>query len=137
LCVRAHWGVLYLDEGQFVQTQTDKYPPSAYYLSYSVAVALVTWWASKFICLWLSRVPLLESGVMFIAQNSLWTYFWHTVFLFVIYRLPDLHYTIQFIIVFSLSALAVFIQVKVLETWILPRISSESAQRDVKALLSC
>ncbi len=126
----------YHDKGHFVQTQQYKYPPSAYYVSYAIAACLVTWWASQFICNALSKLRWLEGIIMFIAQNSMWVYLWHTIFLLIAYRLYDQHYLIQYGIVYGLSALTVFAQVKAVQKWVLPRISNEATRKDVRVIFS-
>jgi hypothetical protein len=129
-------GILYYYEGHLVSTQGYKYPPSAYYVSYAIATSIVIYKCAKFICGALSRLPWVEGVVMFIAQNSLWIYLWHTLFLLITYRMNHQGFLAKYFVVYAISALAVFLQVTIIRKWILPRISNEAARKNVKAILT-
>jgi fucose 4-O-acetylase-like acetyltransferase len=126
----------YLTEGRLVQTQEHKYPPSAYYLSYALAASFATWGCAKYVCDFLSKYSWLERGVMFIAQNTLWIYLWHTIFIYITYRMPGYNFLTKYLVVYSLSALAAFVQINAIHKWILPRISSESARKNIKLIFT-
>ncbi len=129
-------GFHYVEEGRFVSTQNYKYPPSAYYFSYAIAASVVLWRLSEAVCGLLDRLIQLEKAVMFIAQNSLWIYFWHTLFLFVAYRFNDQSFIIQYLEVYVLSVAAVVIQNQIINRLILPYILSERARKEIKGLLT-
>jgi fucose 4-O-acetylase-like acetyltransferase len=128
--------IYYFTQGHVVSTQHYKYPPQAYYVSYALAVSMVLYKYVKFMCACLSRWPWAEWVVMFTGQNTLWVYLWHTIFLFIGYRMPDQGFLVRYLIVYSLSVLTVYLQVTAVRTWLLPQIASESARKDVKALLT-
>jgi hypothetical protein len=128
--------ILYVHEGHLVSTQAYKYPPSAYYLSYAIVASLVTWWCSKCLCEYLSKFPRAEGVVMFSAQNSLWIYLWHTIFLLITYRMHHQIFLAKYFVVYSLAILTVFVQVTIIHKWILPSMNDEKARKEIRTLLT-
>ena len=61
----------------FVGTQAFKYPPATYYLSYAVSISLFWWVISDVLWKGIEKLNILKSGVLFVAQNSMWIYLWH------------------------------------------------------------
>ncbi|MEL7141784.1 MAG: acyltransferase [Cyanobacteria bacterium J06643_4] len=61
----------------FVGTQAFKYPPATYYLSYAVGISLFWWVISDVLWKVIEKLSILRSGVLFVAQNSMWIYLWH------------------------------------------------------------
>lgn len=129
-------GQNYMQQGHFVQTQQYKYPPSAYYVSYALAASVVIFCLADYICKFLGRHLWLEGIAMFIAQNSLWIYFWHTIFLLVVLRFHYQGFLIKYFEVYFLSAFTVFVQVNIAKKWILPRIPDEKARKGINNLLT-
>ena len=72
----------------FELTQTQKYPPRLYYLSYAVMASMVC-----YACANIKRLqPIVRSKIiMWLSQNSFWLYLWHIIPLKVITSsiLPD------------------------------------------------
>lgn len=126
----------FVQNGHFVQTQEFKYPPSAYYMSYAIAASMVTVWIAEYIVMFLSGHSWLEGVVMFIAKNSLWIYFWHTIFLFVSYRFYYQNWFFKYFEVYFLSALLVYVQFNILKALVLPRIPSEKVRKEISGLLT-
>jgi len=127
----------FVQEGHFVQTQKFKYPPSAYYVSYAIVACLITWaLVDKFVGTLVTMNIWIESAVMFIAQNTLWLYFWHTIALFVSYRMHEQNFLMKYFVVYGLSILAVFIQNKIVKKVVLSRVENDRARNEIKALLT-
>ncbi|MED3870946.1 acyltransferase [Priestia megaterium] len=65
----------------FNSTQHYKYPPQLYYISYGMFVSLFL-----YIVLNITRIQSLFNNkfIMFIAQNSIWLYFWHIIFIYLL-----------------------------------------------------
>ena len=63
----------YLEVGKFVKTQSYKYPPQLYYLSYSILCLNMTYLLCKTILVKL--IP--PKSVVWLSANSLWIYLWH------------------------------------------------------------
>lgn len=82
----AQAGVLFHLTGQFVQTQTFKYPPTLYYLSYGVAISLLTYllvdWIGEKPGLFPPAFKPVLPWIEFISSASLWIYLWHIFWLF-------------------------------------------------------
>lgn len=111
----------------FVPTQEFKYPPSAYYLSYAIAVSGVVWRLSSI------GPRLVENKlVAFMAQNSLWIYLWHIPFL----EIGGLPIFLRYPMILGGATAMVWLQQKGLEKLVLPRFSSEKARKNLSALLS-
>lgn len=66
---------------QFTPTQNYKYPPQLYYISYGMFVSL-----ALYIILGINKIQnvLNNRYVMFISQNSIWLYFWHIIFIYLL-----------------------------------------------------
>ncbi|NTS78282.1 acyltransferase [Catenovulum sp. SM1970] len=67
---------LYLWHGQFIPTQMFQYPPSIYYLLYSIIISLVLWLNIEKVTATILCKPL-KPIVLFISANSIWVYLWH------------------------------------------------------------
>ncbi|MCT9852832.1 acyltransferase [Priestia megaterium] len=65
----------------FNSTQHYKYPPQLYYISYGMFVSLFLYMALN-----ITKVQSLFNNrfIMFIAQNSIWLYFWHIIFIYLL-----------------------------------------------------
>jgi len=66
---------------QFSPTQNYKYPPQLYYISYGMFISLFL-----YIVLDVKVIRSICSNklVMFISQNSIWLYFWHIIFIYLL-----------------------------------------------------
>ena len=65
----------------FSPTQNYKYPPQLYYISYGMFVSLLL-----YVTLNIKLVHTLFNNkfIMFIAQHSIWLYFWHIIFIYLL-----------------------------------------------------
>ena len=95
---------LYLNHNEFVLTQYYKYPPALYYTSYGVFASLLAYTCSPYLVKWISELPILEKVWIFVAQNTLWIYLYHIIFItFVpIRNIPSIF--VRFVLIFILSA---------------------------------
>ena len=72
---------LYLENDEFIQTQTQKYPPTIYYVSYALFISLSMYCILKITPFnTLDRLP---RYVSWISEKSLWIYLWHILYLYV------------------------------------------------------
>ena len=78
-------------EGLFVFTQTRKYPPSLYYLSYSLIVSLLLFLIEPKI-----KNIKLNNIIVSISKNSFWIYLWHILAIYIVSIIkPDIHWTLR------------------------------------------
>jgi hypothetical protein len=126
----------YFQNHHFVSTQTAKYPPSVYYLAYALAASILMWHAAKWIYKFVSQDNRLEAVIMFIAQNSLWIYFWHTFFLLFTYRMSSQNFVVKYLFVYSLAVILAYVQIMLVQKFILPFISNNLLRKDIKMILT-
>lgn len=121
---------LFLHSGEFVPTQRFKYPPSAYYLCYALAVAFFLWAHSEALVLSVQRAGA-ERVMTFVARNSIWIYLWHIPFL----QVFQAHFAIKYPAVLICAVSVTFIQVWLVETCI-PSLFSDRAKRNIKTIFT-
>ncbi|MGH2097432.1 acyltransferase family protein [Aerococcus urinaeequi] len=102
----------------FPPTQIAKYPPTTYYLSFAVGMIFL-------VRLLLSHTFIYnlcdKKFTHFVSTNSMWIYLWHIIPIFGISLVPerisiiDNNFILQFILVFSFSIVATFIQNELLK----------------------
>ena len=82
LAVYAMLAVWYFKStGQYVNTNTYKYPPRIYYLAYGLGCIYFFWLLKDRLMDILNRAPFLEKILVFIGSHSMWIYLWHILFL--------------------------------------------------------
>ena len=69
-----------LSTGSYLSTQTCKYPPRLYYLSYGIFISFLLLSVTEVlpISLYKSRI------IVFISKHSLWIYLWHIFIVFIV-----------------------------------------------------
>lgn len=92
-----------------VSTQDYKYPPSMYYFSYSIFIFALLWSVSDKIVAFVESIKI-SNVVFFVAQNSIWVYLWHIVF---ITLLPDNGYLEKYFITYISAALITYVQTRI------------------------
>lgn len=130
----AYAGVLYLQDS-LTDTQTAKYPPNTYYLSYAVALSFICW-------LIVSNLPKLvfPDIVFFISRNTLWIYFWHIVYIKSCgldkydFHLGSYDFILRYLLLYFLSVLSYFIQYSLFQRIIFPKIRNESVKKNLSVL---
>jgi fucose 4-O-acetylase-like acetyltransferase len=121
---------LYKQTGALVPTQNFKYPPTAYYLSYAMAVSCALWLASDGMCKSL-RALRLFGFFEFMSRNSIWIYLWHIPLLAVV----DTTYAAKFAIVLFGATGIMYAQSTVVLRILLPRIGSAAMSNQLRSLL--
>ena len=123
---------LYLYSGELVPTQRFKYPPSYYYVSYAIFVAVGLFIISEsiFKVLTILKLKLL---IEFISNNSIWIYLWHIPFIML---LPLDNFLLRYIVVYSCSLIATFIQVTIVKKIIIPKCKSKKIQDTINSVLT-
>jgi peptidoglycan/LPS O-acetylase OafA/YrhL len=104
---------------KFVATQFFKYPPTFYYLSYSLlaSFALFLFLSDKGVSRFFS-----SSFLTFVSTSSLWIYLWHILLLYCwdwfLSNAPA-YYLTKFMVIFLLSAFLTYIQKRMVNTLIM------------------
>jgi len=121
----------YFSTGIIVATQSFKYPPRIYYLSYAGFVSVFLWIFSEGLYSIVKKARL-EKFVFFIANNSIWVYLWHIPFI----GLFDFNVFLNWIFVFGCAFFVAYAQVFVVAKFILPRINDAKLSRDLKSVFT-
>lgn len=101
---------LYTENGRYILTSSQKYPPQFYYSSYAIGVSLVLYSYRNKIVSGLNRIKLLNF-TLFIGSNTFWIYLWHIPLAdYMINRFAPLY---SFIVVYGFAIILTFIQSKV------------------------
>ena len=105
----------YLSLGEIVSTQTEKYPPSLYYLSYAFA-------AINLLYLFVRQIPYIPKTtsevITWLSSSALWIYLWHIlayyIWLFVLGERAGMSYfIIKFVFLVVFGTVLTFFQQKV------------------------
>jgi len=123
--------VLFFNENKFIPTQVYKYPSSTYYLSYALSVSLFLWIYGDYI--WTKLNDKIKQFTLFIASHSIWIYLWHIPFIFII-NTTDVNYFIEYLFVLFFAISITFLQVYILEKYILPNMSNLKIKKNLKTL---
>lgn len=94
--------------GSFVPTQTAKYPPRIYFLSYGIMCSLLL----LLICEKYRESKFFENVLFrFVSNHSMWIYLWHIFVLFVFeYKEMHLAWIPKVVAILSCSVMIVFVQ---------------------------
>ena len=72
---------LFVDNGVFIHNHPYKYPPRIYYISYALGISFLLYAFKNKIVKFVYRVSIkLGNSMCWLAQHTLWIYFWHIVF---------------------------------------------------------
>lgn len=140
ISITLFFGVLFLTlafclwtlRGNFVPTQVYKYPPSIYYFSYAIAVSTLLWVISGTLCNYLKASKKVNSFVMFVAQNSLWVYFWHIPFVDIMYS----NFIVRYFVMFFASICITYLQVWFVKNILIEKISDARLKKNLKIILT-
>ena len=122
-------------QGKFMPTQAFKYPPSVYYLSYSLFVSYALWLVRSNIVWSIEKIKLLPIA-LFMARNSLWVYLWHIPLMRFVRNQGFYHFSVRYLIVMVGAAAITYCQVWVVHNVILVKIRNYKIQRFLKSLLT-
>ena len=123
-------GALYAMSGHFVFTQEFKYPPSLYYLSYALGMAGMVWLASDALVVKMKESWLFQP-MLFVAQHSLWVYFWHIPLV----DLLQVPFYVKYPCVLAGASLLTYAQVHFVSQ-VVPHVSSTSLRRNLRELFT-
>jgi len=96
----------------FAYTQPFKYPPRLYYISYGLFVSFLLYWMIGFPKI---KKVFENKFIMFLSENSIWLYFWHIIYVYVIilfgnnYKLLANHSIVRFCFIFLLAFLSTYL----------------------------
>lgn len=126
----------FYDTGKFIQTQEYKYPPSLYYLSYSLFwINIVYILCKKVLHHW---IPPVFSE--WFSSNSLWVYLWHIMAIFIWNKVlsASIHFDfeslVKFVFILSFGVTATLLQNTLVMTFLAS--SKSSLLKSLSALLS-
>jgi hypothetical protein len=123
---------LFIQTGGFVPTQTHKYPPTLYYFSYALGIALVAWALSGTVQRLLDQVATLKAITLFIAQNSIWIYLWHIPFV----KIATGPFPVKYLLVLASACILTWVQVWIVNNWASKIPKDTSSQRNIKILFT-
>jgi len=124
---------LYLQTGALVPTQKYKYPPTAYYLSFALAVSVLLWALSARLVHWVGQAKL-GTLVQFMAQNSIWVYLWHIPMLdWVSVRW---YWFVKYPLVLGMAVMVTWVQVSWVEKWLLPQLQNSATRKRLRTWLT-
>lgn len=116
--------------------QAFKYPPTAYYLSYAVAVGAALWLSIDFIMAGLKRLKPLENFILFSSRNSMWLYLWHIPFVEAFRALDYSNIGVKYVVAFGCASLVTLVQSKLIRLALMPKLKNELIRRNVKLILT-
>ena len=102
--------IINFKKGFLQSTQTTKYPPTMYYISYALFVSFLLLSTCK-------RIKLKEfKTIDFCSKSSLWIYLWHIMFLTLTSALiSNVHWLIRYVVVLAGAITVTYIQNKVID----------------------
>ena len=121
---------LFLFNGEFISTQSLKYPPSIYYFSYALFISSLLWLNSQHIDHVIERLKI-KDFVLFTARNSIWVYLWHIPLVKTIHT----HFLLKYFIAFGVAAAVTYVQVSIV-SHLLNRIQSAGLRKNIKMLFT-
>ncbi len=116
--------------------QAFKYPPTAYYLSYAVAVSSLLWLAMNPIIETIKRFKQGEKFILFCSRNSMWLYLWHIPFVEFFRALDYSNIGVNFFVAYACAALLAWLQSKLIRLALMPKLKSDNLRRNVKLILT-
>lgn len=122
---------LFFTYEKILPTQALKYPPSIYYFSYALFVSCLLWLYSASLNLFIEKLKI-KNFVLFIAQNSIWIYLWHIPLVKVLH----INFAMKYIVVLIISVFIVYLQVWIVNNFLINRIASDNLRKNIKALLT-
>lgn len=108
-----------------------KYPPSLFYLSYSIFVSSFLWVMADRLCK--GHFYFKSNSVLgFISSNSIWIYLWHIPLVKVIHY----DYWIKYFLVFSIAAIVCCVQIYLVDVFIRKFIVNQRLARNIKIIFT-
>ena len=123
---------LNFQKGHFVSTQYYKYPPSTYYVSYALLVSIFIDLTSQKLWAIIKERKQIKNIILFVAQNTIWIYLLHIPFV----KFLQMNFIFKYVVVFSSSAALVWLQVKAVNSCLLPRIPNKKVRNNIRTLLT-
>lgn len=120
----------------FPNLQLFKYPPTAYYLSYAVAISSLLWLGIEPILSMVKRFKPGEEFILFCSRNSMWLYLWHIPFVEIFRALDYGNIGVKFLVAYSCAALMTGLQSRLIRLALMPKLKSDGLRRNVKLILT-
>ncbi|MCI9286562.1 MAG: acyltransferase [Clostridia bacterium] len=108
--------VMRITTGRFIQTNELKYPPTLYYLSYSIGMSLLMYYLVVVKNVFNIKNKINIKIITFISSHTMWIYLWHILYLYIIdFKFKSSNWLIKFIVITILSMLTACIQSKIIK----------------------
>ncbi len=124
--------IMWLKYGGFISLQDYKHPPSIYYCLYGGTISLFLWLVSDTIWRIIAKNKTIVSIILFVAQNSIWIYLWHIIFI----KAISAHYLLKYLLVMTGASVMVFCQVWIVKNLMLTRFRSERIKKNIKMIFT-
>ncbi|AMR30044.1 hypothetical protein A0256_00750 [Mucilaginibacter sp. PAMC 26640] len=115
-------------------TQQFKFPPRAYYLSYSLVLCLICYVSSPAVIKFMYKRFWLKNFVVFVSSNTVWIYFYHIIFIKSHITSHFSNLFVSYVFVYAASVMCCFLQLSLVNR-VLPKISSNAAQKNIVLML--
>ena len=128
--------ILYLTTGKVTPTLRYKYPPSSYYIFYSMFLCCFLWILSDRIVKVIKYLPAVKELIAFVARNSIWIYLWHILAIKFIKVRSSGSFLSDYLIVYSFAMAITWVQVGMVTKIVMPRVESLRLKQDLKTILT-
>lgn len=126
--------ILFVVNGDWITLQDAKYPPSVYYLSYSFFVSTLLLAYSKNIEIIVNSAKI-NALISFVAQNSIWIYLWHIPPV-KFFRAQNTNFFLEFLIVSTVCITVTYLQVWIVNNFLLKLSTNKVIRRNIRYLLT-
>jgi fucose 4-O-acetylase-like acetyltransferase len=130
LIIVAGYGYYYFTHSHAVTPAGYKYPPTFYYVFYSVLASFTLWLLSSYVI----KAERLNALWVFMGSNTLWIYFWHIVMLTVLPLHEIKSYLIRYVVVVFASLAIYWLHYNLFKKLIIPKISNKSVSKTLSNL---
>lgn len=115
----------FVHQGKLIPTQLFKYPPTAYYLSYALLVAVLIWLCSDRLSVFIVGLRI-NGFVEFVSSNSIWIYLWHIPFI----SFFQIHFLPKYFLVLGAA-----ISIASLQIWLVKKATSQMRNPSSRKLI--
>lgn len=123
-------------EKQFPNLQVFKYPPTAYYISYALAISSILWLLIEPILQGIHRIKSLEKFVLFTSRNSMWLFIWHIPAVEIFRGIGYENTVAKYVIAYGFAALLTWIQSEFIQKFVLNSLESDSLKKNIKLVFT-
>ncbi len=101
--------------GKILGTQVYKYPPTLYYIMFSLIMITLLYINISYISSLISKLRCMKKLISMISENSLWIYLWHIPLILFIHVLffDSMNFIVKYLAVYFFAFLCAFFQFKI------------------------